>query len=524
MSYVERNNSELEIISTPINTNPIVGAHPSLESVRQKVQASGWLHLSVRLMVDLSLGYAAFLIAYMFRFSLLSFDDTDLIYAPVSFEQYLLIGIFYSLALVTVLSFKGFYSLPHNIALSKELLLLGNAVLTTTVIVTMTMLLTQPSLFFSRLVFIYLMPLTVIILGAERLLIHQFRYSRLRRGVGVRNLIVVGATNAGVRVMRTISEKIGLGYNLIGYVDDHIRYSDWTIPARYGNSIKRTNREVPHLGVIGQLNQLIEQHRVHEVIVALPSKDYHLVSEVIGHCHRYGLTITIIPDLFELKPGEMSVQAINGVPLITTDKPRLSGMNAVLKRGIDMLGTLAALTLGAIPMLLIALAIRLDSKGPVIFRQTRIGKHGKPFTFYKFRSMYTDADARWAELVSYNETQGATFKMKNDPRVTRVGRFLRRTSLDELPQLFNVLLGQMSLVGPRPGLERELANYQPWQHRRLEIMPGLTGLWQVNGRSDVSFDEMVKLDIYYAEHWTLFLDIKILFKTVQAVIKRDGAY
>lgn len=195
-----------------------------------------------------------------------------------------------------------------------------------------------------------------------------------------------------------------------------------------------------------------------------------------------------------------------------------------IKRAIDILGSAGLLLLLSLPLLIIALAVKLDSKGPIIFRQTRIGKNGKPFTFLKFRSMHTDADQRLAQLMQYNETDGATFKMKNDPRVTRVGRFLRRSSMDELPQLLNVLYGQMSLVGPRPGLEREVKKYEDWQYRRLDVTPGLTGLWQVSGRSSVSFETMTKLDIYYVEHWSLWLDLKILIKTIKAVTSGHGAY
>jgi exopolysaccharide biosynthesis polyprenyl glycosylphosphotransferase len=204
--------------------------------------------------------------------------------------------------------------------------------------------------------------------------------------------------------------------------------------------------------------------------------------------------------------------------------PVQTGVAYLIKRTMDLTGALVLLVLLAIPMLIVAIAIKLDSPGPVIFRQTRVGKNGKVFTFFKFRSMHTGADARLEELQGFNETQGATFKMKNDPRITKMGRFIRRSSLDELPQLFNVLAGQMSLVGPRPGLVREAANYRPDQYRRLAVTPGLTGLWQVSGRSSLSFEEMVRLDIYYVEHWSLWFDLKILFRTIGAVIRAEGAY
>jgi lipopolysaccharide/colanic/teichoic acid biosynthesis glycosyltransferase len=175
-------------------------------------------------------------------------------------------------------------------------------------------------------------------------------------------------------------------------------------------------------------------------------------------------------------------------------------------------------------MLLIALCIKLDSPGPVIYKQTRVGKQGKPFTFFKFRSMKTNADQLMNELLQYNETGGPTFKISQDPRRTRVGKFIRRASLDELPQLFNILSGHMSFVGPRPPIDREVEQYDDWHHRRLEVTPGLTGLWQVSGRSKLSFDDMVKLDIYYAENWSLWLDIKILIRTIPAVLKGEGAF
>jgi lipopolysaccharide/colanic/teichoic acid biosynthesis glycosyltransferase len=196
----------------------------------------------------------------------------------------------------------------------------------------------------------------------------------------------------------------------------------------------------------------------------------------------------------------------------------------VVKRAVDIVGAVIILLLAAIPVVLITIAVKLDSKGPVIFRQTRVGKNGRHFTLFKFRSMYIDADARLDQLIQFNETRGVTFKMKNDPRITRVGRFLRRTSLDELPQLVNVLMGQMSLVGPRPGLPREVINYQAWQYRRLEVIPGLTGLWQVSGRSAIGFEEMTKLDIYYMYRWSLWMDLKILVKTVTTVLSGRGAY
>jgi lipopolysaccharide/colanic/teichoic acid biosynthesis glycosyltransferase len=170
------------------------------------------------------------------------------------------------------------------------------------------------------------------------------------------------------------------------------------------------------------------------------------------------------------------------------------------------------------------LLIRLDSPGPVIFRQTRIGRNGRPFEFLKFRTMVLNAEELKEQLMAQNERQGIAFKMKRDPRMTRVGRWLRKTSLDELPQFWNVLRGEMSLVGPRPAVPEEVSQYEPWQRRRLEVMPGITGLWQATGRSNTTFDEMVRLDIYYAEHWSVALDIRIMLLTIPAIVSGLGAY
>src|SRR5579885_2784098 len=200
------------------------------------------------------------------------------------------------------------------------------------------------------------------------------------------------------------------------------------------------------------------------------------------------------------------------------------GWQGLAKRIVDVVAAAALLVLLAPVLLLITIAIKLESRGPVLFRQTRLGKDGCSFTFLKFRGMVADAEARQAELDALNEADGPIFKMKRDPRVTRVGRFIRKTSLDELPQLWNVLRGEMSLVGPRPPVPKEVSRYEPWQHGRLAVKPGMTGLWQVSGRSNIRFSEMVRLDFEYIEHWSLLLDMKIVLLTFVAVIRTDGAY
>jgi exopolysaccharide biosynthesis polyprenyl glycosylphosphotransferase len=215
---------------------------------------------------------------------------------------------------------------------------------------------------------------------------------------------------------------------------------------------------------------------------------------------------------------------IAGIPLIDVVESPLQGLNFLLKRFLDVVFALLALLVLSPLFILVSLAIRLDSTGPIIIAQERVGRDGRSFPFYKFRSMHQDAEKQHATMQQQYGSDGRIFKHKQDPRRTRVGRFIRRLSIDELPQLFNVLRGEMSLVGPRPALPNEVTRYESWHHKRFDAVPGMTGLWQVSGRSDLNFDEMVLMDIYYIDNWSLTLDLKILLRTPAAVLTMRGAY
>jgi len=231
-----------------------------------------------------------------------------------------------------------------------------------------------------------------------------------------------------------------------------------------------------------------------------------------------------VPDIFQLTKNQLQVEELNGIPLLSTRELSIQGWNLFLKRLSDIVlaGLLGLFTLPFTA--LIALAIRLDSPGPIIYSQTRVGKNGKPFRCHKFRSMVDGAHDLRHTVANLNEASGPLFKVRDDPRQTRVGRFLRRFSLDELPQLYNVLRGEMSLIGPRPNLPAEVEEYQEWHKKRLAASPGMTGLWQVSGRSELTFDEMVLLDIYYVENWSLALDLGIFLRSIPAVLRGKGAY
>jgi exopolysaccharide biosynthesis polyprenyl glycosylphosphotransferase len=260
------------------------------------------------------------------------------------------------------------------------------------------------------------------------------------------------------------------------------------------------------------------------VIIALPAHMHEHAIRTVKMCERFGTTFKLIPDLYEMSLSRIDMESIEGIPLIGIRQASLNTLQRFITRVVDVTVSLAVLILGSPLWLCIILAIRLTSPGPVIYKQVRIGQNGRPFKIYKFRSMYQNADQILARLLAQNEAQGPLFKMKDDPRRTPVGKFLRRTSLDEIPQFLNIIKGEMSLVGPRPPLPNEVAQYEEWQKGRLAMKPGLTGLWQVRGRSDLSFDEGVLMDLYYIENWSLRLYFQILLRTIPAVLFSRGAY
>jgi exopolysaccharide biosynthesis polyprenyl glycosylphosphotransferase len=237
-----------------------------------------------------------------------------------------------------------------------------------------------------------------------------------------------------------------------------------------------------------------------------------------------GIELLVAPGLIEVAGPRLHIRPFEGLPLLSVEQPRFEGWRRVVKGGVDRAAAAFALLLLAPVMAIIALAVRFTSAGPVLYRHERIGVNGRSFTMLKFRSMVDDADRQLETLRENNISDGLLFKIRADPRITPVGRWLRRLSLDELPQLFNILGGSMSLVGPRPPLPREVANYDSQVSRRLLVKPGLTGLWQISGRSDLPWEESVRLDLRYVENWSLALDLLILWKTGRAVLSRHGAY
>ncbi len=464
----------------------------------------------VTLFTDIVLINVAFLIAYWLRYDLQLFRAVD----PannVPYRVYLPLVLLLIIVWVLASRREGAYDLRRGRPLFDDLYGLINAT-TTAIMLLVVLVFFYRRLFYSRIIFIYAGLLIILLIGMARI-VRWMILTRFRQaGQGVDRVLIVGAGELGRAVMRNMIAQPELGYRVVGFLDDDPVKSETDIGP------------IKALGPIENLPAVTKEHQIDQVIITLPWQYHRKIVRLVNEAEHVGVRARVVPDLFQLSLGGVDLEAINGIPLISIKQSALTGFNYTLKRAVDLLVSSVAMVLLGPLWLLVAIAIRLDSPGPVLFRQERIGRHGKPFILYKFRSMYQDAEAQLAKLRDKNEAAGPLFKIRDDPRRTRVGKFIRRTSIDELPQLINVLRGEMSLVGPRPGLASEVAQYQQWHYKRLEALPGITGLWQVSGRSNLSFDEMVMLDIYYVENWSLGLDLRIMLRTVPQLLFGDGAY
>jgi len=328
----------------------------------------------------------------------------------------------------------------------------------------------------------------------------------------IERTIIIGAGQVGHMLAAKIARHPEYSLRLVGFLDDGEPRGNGSGPV------------VPVLGSLHDLHRVIAEHDVTRVIVAFSKARHPQFLNVVRTCADMNVTVNIVPRLFEVVSSRAGVDDIEGIPLLDVGHVELSRFNMFVKRVFDLM-VAGVITLLVSPVLIaVAVLIKLDSPGPVFFRQERMGRDGRTFRIFKFRSMRVGAESQRNELEALNEYSGPMFKMKQDPRLTRIGPWLRKWSLDELPQLLNVLNGEMSLVGPRPLWVEEAKQCTGWTKKRLNIMPGITGLWQVLGRSDIPFDEMVKLDYMYVTKWSLSWDVKLLIETVPAVLAKRGAY
>jgi len=333
-------------------------------------------------------------------------------------------------------------------------------------------------------------------------------------GRNLRNVLIVGTNSRAVEFARKIEAEPGLGYRIIGFADE-----PWA-----GLKDFRSNGYVL-VGDLARLPGFLREHVVDEVVMALPVRSLHARgSHIASLCEEQGITLRVLPNIFDSKVASPKAEEFEGDRLITHAVGGVEGWPVVVKRFIDFAVSLTLIVLLSPLFLIVAILIKLDSAGPVFFVQTRLGLNKRRFSMFKFRTMVPNAEQRIQELEELNEASGPVFKIKNDPRITPIGRVLRKTSIDELPQLFNVLRGEMSLVGPRPLPVRDYEGFdQDWQRRRFSVTPGITCLWQVNGRSSINFEKWMELDMRYIDEWSLWLDLKILAQTIPAVLKGSGA-
>ncbi len=334
-----------------------------------------------------------------------------------------------------------------------------------------------------------------------------------KQGHNTKSLLLIGGGPRGQQFLARLTERPDLGYRILGYVDSQPQLSEQTALA------------LPMLGTLDELPRIIAHEVVDEVVIALPIKShYEQMETIIALLEEQGITTHLLSNFFSHQLAHSQPARLQGMSFISLQSAPMLGWHTEAKRLFDVLAAVALLILCAPLFLLVALVIKLDSSGPVFFIQERMGYNKRRFQLFKFRTMVVDAEKRMQEIEHLNEKEGPIFKIKNDPRITSVGRFLRKTSIDELPQLINVLLGDMSLVGPRPLSIRDAMGLDAaWQKRRFSVKPGITCLWQVSGRSNLSFKEWMLLDLEYIDRWSLGLDFRILLRTIPAVITGRGA-
>lgn len=347
--------------------------------------------------------------------------------------------------------------------------------------------------FFSRLVILYTWLYSILLVFAGRLLIHGIQQYLVRFEIGVHRVLVIGQNGLAKEVVKTIQQNRSLGFKLVKLLDRQ---------------------------AVSRLESIANKQPIDEIILSDVNLTDEDVNRVMEFCQQSGYTLRVIPNLYRIHTN-VSLETIAGVPIIEFERSPLRGWGKIIKRLTDIVGATAALVILSPLFLIATVGIKLSSPtGGVIFRQKRLGFRGQ-FTFYKLRTMVPDANKLHEKYI---KQYGNMFKLRNDPRIFAFGRFLRRYSIDEIPQFWNVLIGNMSLVGPRPPMPEEVKHYTSWEKKRFGVKPGITGLWQVSGRSDLDFDEWVKLDIYYIEHWSFWLDFQILLKTIWVVLFRKGAY
>ncbi len=443
--------------------------------------------------VDYLMIALAALAAYGLRFGSAVSEIRPVIY-EIPFREFLNIVFIVAIFWIAIFALSGLYTMKGQRKNFQEISRVFFACSTATLAVIVFIFFSR-EFFSSRFIIMGTWGLSLIFVSLAHLIVRAIQTSFYKRGLGVHRLVIIGDDQLTEDFVKQVYKKPNLGLKITE------RFSD------FSDKVKQ------------RMIQMAESDKVDEVILTdsrLPKSD---TLDLLGFCDNHHLTFKYAADLLEAQATNVEVQTIAGIPIIEIRKTALEGWGKVLKRLFDIVASVLIGIILSPLFLLISIFTKIDSRGPVLVKLQRVGRQGRVFTLYKFRSMVKDAHAMKKELLKYNERRdGPLFKMKNDPRITRVGRFLRKTSLDEFPQLINILKGQMSIVGPRPHEPEEVAAYEKHHKKLLNIKPGITGLAQVSGRSDLGFEDEVKLDTYYIENWSFGLDLQIIFKTPVAVL------
>lgn len=466
---------------------------------------------AARVPVDLLMVFLAFLAAYQLRLSL---GEVEFYW---KFDQYLAFVASLAPFWIPIFALTGLYSLKRNQRAWEEFGSIFVGISGGTFLVIAWPFLTRQE-FFSRLVVLYLFLFALLFVTLGRVLVRLIKEYLYRYGVGVQRVLVIGSNSVAARFTEEISDHPNLGMRIIGIVKPKI-----------DSPVDETLRKYPILGYADNIRTFVKRSEIDEILIADPSLRRAETLDLLEFAEDAGISFKVSPSLLDVHATRIGIYELAGVPLLEYRRTPLEGWGMIWKRFFDIVISVIVLIITSPIMLLTALAVKLDSKGPVFFSRLddggllkRVGQHGKPFHYFKFRSMQPGTDSmRYHELKHLNVREGGPLvKIKDDPRITRVGKFIRKFSLDELTEFYLVFIGRMSLVGPRPHLPEEVAKYQPHQRRVLMLKPGITGMGQISGRSDLSFDDEVRLDTYYIENWSPWLDLQILLKTPFAVLGR----
>ncbi|MFA5052212.1 MAG: sugar transferase [Patescibacteria group bacterium] len=448
--------------------------------------------------VDYGMVFLAGFIAYQLRFYSFVTDIRPVFYELV-FTEYIKVLVFVPVIFIIIFALAGLYAIRNTRRILDEMAKLFVAV-TAGIAFVIVMIFFQRELFSSRFIILIGWLLTVLLVMIGRLLVRVIQHAFVRRGIGIHSVVILGNDQATEEITKIFYHQPSLGYKIIA------RFQDFSV---------ETKKEI---------TDKISLALVDEIIQTDPNLPKETSLAIREFCNDHHIVFKYTTDLFDIQPRQIEVNTIAGIPIIEVKRTQLDGWGKIFKRFLDIAISSICLILLSPLLIVTALLIKIDSQGNVFVRLPRVGEKGKKFTLYKFRSMIKNAHLLKNELLKMNErSDGPLFKIKNDPRVTRVGRFIRKTSIDELPQLFNVLKGEMSLVGPRPHEPEEVDRYERRHRKLLTIKPGVTGLAQVSGRSELKFEDEARLDIYYIENWTPGIDFQILIKTPGVVLKGNTA-